>query len=139
MIFYTEFRSLRKNNPKTTSCCVVSIDTGKFWMKIAEFLRNSWIRRARLKCLINVGILYHLAFRLLDTHGNTNFYIVTYTVDNDLDSFLIQLSTWDIDELKEKLEKRVQVSKQNVEKMMISLYKLLVRTNVLQKMQKKGG
>lgn len=60
-------------------------------------------------------------------------------VDNNADSFLIQLSTWDIEELKEKLEKRVQQSKKNVEKMTFSLYKMLIRTNKLLKLLKTGG
>lgn len=61
------------------------------------------------------------------------------TVDNNADSFLIQLSTWDIEELKEKLEKRVQQSKKNMEKMIFSLYKMLIRTNKLLKLLKTGG
>lgn len=59
-----------------------------------------------------------------------------FTVNDNTDSFLIQLSTWDIDELKEKLEKRVQLSKQNVEKMILALYKMLIKTNTLQKLLK---
>lgn len=64
------------------------------------------------------------------------FLIIFIAVDNDTDSFLIQLSTWDVGELKEKLEKRVQLSKQNVEKMILALYKTLIKTNTLQKLLK---
>lgn len=66
----------------------------------------------------------------------TLFVIVIFLVDNNVDSFLIQLSTWDVEELKEKLEKRVQLSKQNVEKMILALYKALIKTNTLQKLLK---
>ncbi|XP_065214873.1 E3 ubiquitin-protein ligase BRE1B-like [Planococcus citri] len=58
--------------------------------------------------------------------------------DSSADSFLIQLSTYDVEELNEKLEKRVQISKQNVKKLMLSLYKLITRTNTLKNFQKNG-
>ena len=60
-------------------------------------------------------------------------------MDDNANSFLVQLSTWDLEELKEKLEKREQNSKQTMEKMISSLQTLLLRTNRLQSLANFNG
>ena len=63
----------------------------------------------------------------------------SFTVDDNANSFLVQLSTWDMEELKEKLEERAQCSQQTIENMNNSLKAFLSRTNRLQALSSSDG